>query len=637
MPNTLNLGLRKIDAKTEKFNQKLNYEDNFDKVDAFAGEVRAGKVDKVTGKVLSTNDYTTLEKTKLSKVPDDTNASLAAVTNRVDDIITTPVPTGEVIAQEFIDARQGEASVGANLSKVKEQVTNIPNYEKYKNMQMKLLREFKLKFHTATPMKIITQGDSITFGQDLFSANKQPYTNDGTAEIGSGTTTIADMTYPQALVMAINSMGFIGDLKKRAVGGATVLASYNQWTVNPNAQLHIFMFGHNDSYSGVTIQEYIENYIALIKRTLEWGSAVILLTPPQMQNYDVNLNLFAHTVDLIGELFGIPVFNTSDYIKGYPISAIHSNDSITPITDDGVHFNGVGYRLIGYGVAGELFDLVTSKYKVGVNKHIVLDPYNGNILTKSATYLNVNSRVFGTGEEYASGKSINLQSGGTAAISFECDEDDLLLIPYFQGDTNGRLQIDTNFNTGIKRFSDTSLNDSDLGTFKNSFVFGVGETRLAKPSTYKATDINNTVIRVFRGANIILAKNIGSGGSDSVNLHGFYVLSYNDLAKKVDYAITGQNSTVIQVVATKRDGLVLLGCKIQLSVVPSNGLVIGHVPNGLYPIADLYTNGAVENGGAWTTQGCFVKITATGDIVYISTNALSELDCNVVFNVAYTI
>jgi len=145
MANTPNLGLRKIDAKTEKFNQKLNYEDNFDKIDLLAGEIRAGKVDKVTGKVLSTNDYTTLEKTKLSKAPDDTNASLAAVTTRVNDIITTPVPVGEVIAQEIIDARQGKLSVGANITEVKTQLAD--NTAKLKDITQINIRDYGAKSH----------------------------------------------------------------------------------------------------------------------------------------------------------------------------------------------------------------------------------------------------------------------------------------------------------------------------------------------------------------------------------------------------------------------------------------------------------------------------------------------------------
>lgn len=45
MSNTPNLGLRKIDSKAEKFNQKQNYEDNFDKIDAFAGTVSSQLAD----------------------------------------------------------------------------------------------------------------------------------------------------------------------------------------------------------------------------------------------------------------------------------------------------------------------------------------------------------------------------------------------------------------------------------------------------------------------------------------------------------------------------------------------------------------------------------------------------------------
>lgn len=123
------VNFKKIPNDGVKFNQKEFYEDNFD----LAALEFEKKVDKVTGKVLSTNDYTTLEKTKLSKVPDDTNASLSALTTdvnaqlaetgqRIDNIVTTPVPTGEIIAQEIIDARQGALSVGANISEVKSQV-----------------------------------------------------------------------------------------------------------------------------------------------------------------------------------------------------------------------------------------------------------------------------------------------------------------------------------------------------------------------------------------------------------------------------------------------------------------------------------------------------------------------------------
>lgn len=143
MANTPNLGMRKIDNKGEKFNQSLNYEQNFDKIDAAVGappanlttasktlvgainELDADKVDKVAGKQLSTNDYSTAEKTKLAGIPSDTAAQLAETGQRIDNLVTTPVPTGEIIAEEIIDARDGEVSVGAKIRSVDAQLADI--------------------------------------------------------------------------------------------------------------------------------------------------------------------------------------------------------------------------------------------------------------------------------------------------------------------------------------------------------------------------------------------------------------------------------------------------------------------------------------------------------------------------------
>lgn len=87
MANTPNLDLKKLegDKKVLLFNHDTFYEDNFEKVDAFAGQV---------------------------------SAQLAETGQRIDNLVTTPVPTGEIIAEEIIDARDGEVSVGAKIRSV---------------------------------------------------------------------------------------------------------------------------------------------------------------------------------------------------------------------------------------------------------------------------------------------------------------------------------------------------------------------------------------------------------------------------------------------------------------------------------------------------------------------------------------
>ena len=99
MANTDNLDLKRLDGpKTTKFDYDLYVENNFEKVDAAVGakptdltttaktiipainELKSDKVDKETGKGLSTNDYTTTEKNKLAGIPADTAEQLNDMT-----------------------------------------------------------------------------------------------------------------------------------------------------------------------------------------------------------------------------------------------------------------------------------------------------------------------------------------------------------------------------------------------------------------------------------------------------------------------------------------------------------------------------------------------------------------------------
>lgn len=113
------------------------YEDETNRrLDHIIEGLEDGKVDKVTGKGLSESDYTTIEKTHVGRIPvieaevDNLQVDLvkheldyATLEDRVDTIITTPVT--DISVQEIVDARQGELSLGANLTRVKVQLADI--------------------------------------------------------------------------------------------------------------------------------------------------------------------------------------------------------------------------------------------------------------------------------------------------------------------------------------------------------------------------------------------------------------------------------------------------------------------------------------------------------------------------------
>lgn len=88
-----NINFKKVLDDGELFNQQANYEENFEKINQEVvpkiTDLETNKVDKVTGKGLSTNDYTTTEKNKLAGIPADTAAQLAEIEIRNDAIYDT--------------------------------------------------------------------------------------------------------------------------------------------------------------------------------------------------------------------------------------------------------------------------------------------------------------------------------------------------------------------------------------------------------------------------------------------------------------------------------------------------------------------------------------------------------------------
>ena len=128
MANSENLDLKRLDEpkSSTNFNHQIYYQNNFDKIDAAIGappstltttaktvvpainELKSNKVDKVTGKGLSTNDYTTTEKNKLAGIPADTAAQLA-------DKVQNFKIKNEIVNGDFSQGEAGWKSVDSNI------------------------------------------------------------------------------------------------------------------------------------------------------------------------------------------------------------------------------------------------------------------------------------------------------------------------------------------------------------------------------------------------------------------------------------------------------------------------------------------------------------------------------------------
>lgn len=94
MSNTPNYNLNKP-AQTDFYDVDVQNE-NMDKIDA----ALSNKVDKVSGKGLSTNDYTTTDKNKVGNLPSDTNNELGKKANAIDLTNHTSNTTAHVTSTE---------------------------------------------------------------------------------------------------------------------------------------------------------------------------------------------------------------------------------------------------------------------------------------------------------------------------------------------------------------------------------------------------------------------------------------------------------------------------------------------------------------------------------------------------------
>ena len=129
--------IRKVNETIEAFNTLKSDNDEFVvAVNQFKADVNnliQGFVDDVTttpltnyatahvNAVITSADTIIAAMGKLQKQSTDNKTDIQLLETRVDTIITTPI-TSEAATQEVVDARQGEATVGGNITKVKNQV-----------------------------------------------------------------------------------------------------------------------------------------------------------------------------------------------------------------------------------------------------------------------------------------------------------------------------------------------------------------------------------------------------------------------------------------------------------------------------------------------------------------------------------
>lgn len=483
------------------------------------------------------NDFQNIT-TGFDRVQKDTDAAkqeLVSQDQRINNIIGQ---TGESNT-EIVDARQPET--GNAYPVLKDRLDATDKLIMYGQKQSMYYAECTKKVVARNAIKVVCQGDSLTYGQDETSPDKRPPGSDPTLDPDGIYTahTQAGKTYPEALQEFCNSMFGSGmvTIVNRGYSGDWADASRTRWTRNPNADLHLVMLGTNDASTNSfvppdvrqNISKYVEDMSKLVEQIIDFGSAVVLLSPPKKENdSDAMLESFRKALQIVGDRYLIPVFDSQTFLSAYPFSTIQS---------DNVHYNTKGYTTFGAKVAGLLSGL-GSVYKPLVlsPKQVVLpvlDEY-GVVTKGNITQAEHSVAPLGVGSVDNNGLMFIVSSGSKLTFPFYTEFDNLVITPIFNVVT-GEDSLNFKIDFGV-----------DPGSYVSPYAFGVSsrsaitaasplkELNYTGPNDRTAIQfeqassvMNNSFHLPKKGMYSVSVENTGS--SSQAYLFGFFVRKYEDI------------------------------------------------------------------------------------------------------------
>lgn len=458
--------------------------------------------------------------------------------NTLKEDLESTISTGDSLLSSLETFEQEHADVtdiSNQLASVNTQLSEMMKLIDYKNKQAISLNKFYEKVANGTARKICCLGTSMTYGQDTSSSDKRPVMSDPTLDTSyTNIVTQAGKTYPEAFQEYMNYVygNGIVTILNRGVSGLRTNTALSIWTTNPNADLHLIELGTNDTNGDIT--SFTNNYIELIKRILDWGSAVVLLTSPKHAlDSSVLLEGYRKAVKNIGKLFGIPVIDCNEFLRGYATYEVQA-------TGDATHYNTKGYTVWGTKIASCFIGItdLDNPYTLNVSKQLPISfSEYGNVTNGivQGQYQGEN----GIGELKDYGMRVTLTNGQKYIMSFYTEEENTLLIPLLNLWDGATCHVKLDF--GIEQPVETNniiidgTGKSNILSFNSLLDFTASQNH-SNISSITMNDINSKVLQIVgKGWHSIEIENTSSVGN--LDFMGFAVYSYQDF-KSINFAKT---------------------------------------------------------------------------------------------------
>lgn len=485
-----------------------------------------------TTDIVDINDFNT----NVDKIDAEIKKVNDSLTNNVSDLTSQLDKNTKQI--EYLSSIKLISNVDGTEYK-KGDVVDVDNIIKLQQIAYSKIMRILKKDETALNelITILCRGDSLTYGYDTTSTDKRPSVLKPNDKGGTQNTTIASITYPEALYEILtNTFNKYVTVENLGISGTTCEGSFENYYKARKNCLEIIMLGTNDSrntnypYYG-DIERFINYYEQLIIRSTLWGNAIIMVQPPSNQYMrDLNIETYRVAIKKLAEKYCITLIDASEITN--TLDYTHWSDL--------THFTGKGYKHLAYQIANAIIiQDISQPLEIQSNSVVLTRPtedsckFFGNAsYSMSTTGYTPYSFVGSDGE--TPGRGIGKYTGdGKIIYTFKTTENNLIVMPtlFCQEGTQIKVTLDHGIQQSCTPLSTSQYEFTSFDNNRPSEVILEGNGRLAKYDYRNSFELSDLLIINSKGWHSltieVVSNDILSTSKYNI-LYGIEFLSFED-------------------------------------------------------------------------------------------------------------